>query len=168
MGRYKELYRIERKAKDSGLSPDYRYELRQKESKPLMESFQKWLDGIQSTVLPQSPLGKAIQYCQNRWSGLMRFLDDGRLEIDNNLTEQKIKPIVMARKNFLFAASVAGAKALCMHFSFIQTAKLHGHDPYHYYVIVLKRLPHCKTLEDYEKLLPWNMNPDGSYKNNTC
>lgn len=165
--RYKELYKIERKAKDTELSPADRYELRQKESKPLMESFKKWLDEIQPTVLPQSPLGKAIQYCQNRWSGLMRFLDDGRLEIDNNLTEQKIKPVVIARKNFLFAASVAGAKALCMHFSFIQTAKLHGHDPYHYYEIVLKQLPHCKTVEDYEKLLPWNTNPDGCNKNDT-
>jgi transposase len=167
MRRYKELYRIERKAKDGEMSPATRYELRQKESKPLMESFKKWLDEIFPTVLPQSPLGKAIRYHLNRWPGLMRFLDDGRLEIDNNLTEQKIKPIVIARKNFLFAASVAGARALCMHFSLIQTAKLHGHDPYHYYVIVLKRLPHCKTVEDYEKLLPWNMNPDGSHKNNT-
>ena len=165
MRRYKELYKIERKAKDNNFSASERYELRQKESKPLMDSFKKWLDEILPTVLPQSPLGKAIKYGLNRWPGLMRFLEDGRLEIDNNLTEQKIKPVVIARKNFLFAASVAGAKALCMHFSFIQTAKLYGHDPYHYYVIALKRLPHCKTVEDYEKLLPWNMNPDGSYKN---
>jgi transposase len=167
MRRYKDLYKVERKAKDGGLSPTDRYELRQKESKPLMESFKKWLDEILPTVLPQSPLGKAIQYHLNRWPGLTRFLDDGRLEIDNNLTEQKIKPIVIARKNFLFAASVAGAKALCMHFSLIQTAKVHGHDPYRYYEIVLKRLPHCKTVEDYEKLLPWNMNPNSSDKNDT-
>ena len=160
MRRYKELYKIERKAKDSGLSDKECYELRQKESKPLLESFKTWLDEVFPTVLPLSPLGKAIQYCQNRWAGLIRFLDDGRLEIDNNLTEQKIKPIVIARKNFLFAASVAGAKALCMHFSVIQTAKLHGHDPYHYYVKLLKSIPHCTSLEDYEKLLPWNLKPD--------
>ena len=165
--RYKELYKIERKAKEAQMSAQDRHTFRQKESKPLLESFKKWLDEIFPTVLPQSPLGKAIQYGLNRWSGLIRFLDDGRLDIDNNLTEQKIKPIVIARKNFLFAASVAGAKGLCMHFSFIQTAKLHGHDSYHYYVIVLKRLPHCNTVEDYEKLLPWNMNPDGSNKNDT-
>lgn len=163
--RYKELYRIERDAKDKNLLPEERYVLRQEKSKPLMESFKEWLDEIYPTVLPQSPLGKAIQYWQNRWQGLMRYLDDGRLEADNNLTEQKIKPIVIARKNFLFADSVAGAKALCMHFSFIQTAKLHGHDPYRYYTVLLKKLPHCKTLEDYEKLLPWNMSPDGSNKN---
>ncbi len=55
----------------------------------------------------------------------MRFLDNGRLEIDNNLTEQQIKPLVIARKNFLFCASVEGAEALCLHFSIIRTAKLH-------------------------------------------
>ena len=120
------------------------------------------LDSILGLILREKH-----RYGQNRWPGLMRFLDDGRLEIDNNLTEQKIKPVVIARKNFLFADSVAGAKALCMHFSFIQTAKLHKHDPYHYYCILFKRLPHCKTLEDYERLLPWNINPDGSSKNDS-
>lgn len=154
---YKELYKIEREAKNAGLMPKERYELRQKESKPLLEKFKKWLDDSLPTVLPQSPLGKAIQYCLNRWDGLMRFLEDGRLEIDNNLTEQQIKPFVIARKNFLFCASVNGAKALAMHFSLIRTAKLHGLDPYHYYVRLLKNIPHCKTVEDYEKLLPWNI-----------
>jgi len=167
MRQYKELYKIERKAKEEQMSAEERYHLRQEKSKPLLDEFKKWLDEIFPTVLPQSVLGKAIQYCQNRWNGLIRFLDDGRLEIDNNLTEQKIKPIVIARKNFLFAYSVAGAKALCMHFSFIQTAKLHGHDPYFYYCLVLKRLPHCKTVEDYEALLPWNMGSDGSNKHDT-
>jgi len=85
-------------------------------------------------------------------------LHDGRLEIDNNLTEQAIKPFVIARKNFLFANSVAGAKALCMHFSLARTAILHGFDPYHYYVAVLKALPYCQTVENYEALLPWNIN----------
>jgi transposase len=122
-----------------------------------MEKFKAWLDAVWPTVLPQSSLGKAIQYCFNLWPGLIRFLEDGRLEIDNNLTEQQIKPFVIARKNFLFAASVDGAKALCMHFSLIRTAKAQGLDPYHYYVEILKKIPHCKTVEDYEKLLPWNM-----------
>ena len=69
----------------------------------------------------------------------------------------EIKPLVMARKNFLFCSSVDGANALCMHLGFIRTAKQHGLDPYHYYVNLLKSLPHCQTVEDYEKLLPWNI-----------
>lgn len=157
---FKELYKIEREAKNNKLTPEQRHELRQKKSKPLMEKFKAWLDEMYPTVLPKSPLGLAMSYCINRWPGLTRFLDDGRLEIDNNLTEQEIKPIVIARKNFLFCYSVDGAKALCMHFSFIRTAKLHGHDPYRYYVKLLKSIPHCKSIEDYEKLLPWNLISD--------
>jgi len=125
-----------------------------------MEQFYVWLEKIKPTVLPQSSLGKAVNYCINFRAGLERFLMDGRLEIDNNLTEQEIKPFVIARKNFLFCSSVDGAEALCMHFGFIRTAKLHGLDPYHYYVLLLKNIPLCNSVEDYEKLLPWNIKSD--------
>lgn len=156
---YKALYKIERQAKEQALSPEARYELRQKESIPILETFKQWLDKHISLVLPQSPLGKAIQYCLNRWEGLTRYCDDGRLEIDNNHNEREIKPFVMARKNFLFSSSVNGAYALCLHLSLIRTAKRHGLDPYHYYVKLLKSIPHCQSV-DYEKLLPWNLQPD--------
>jgi transposase len=157
---FKSLYKIERRAKNDSLNADQRYQLRQQESKPLMVKFKAWLDELYPTVLPQSTLGKAMNYCINLWPGLTRFLEDGRLEIDNNLTEQAIKPFVIARKNFLFCASVDGAKALCMHFSLIRTAKSHGLDPYHYYVKLLKSIPLCKKLKDYEQLLPWNIQLD--------
>lgn len=157
---FKELYKVEREAKLNKLTPEQRRSLRQEKSKPLMDKFKLWLDEMYPTVLPKSPLGNAMHYCIKLWPGLTRYLDDGRLEIDNNLTEQEIKPLVIARKNFLFAASVAGANALCMHMGFIRTAKLHGLDPYHYYVKLLKSIPHCKTIEDYEKLLPWNIKLD--------
>ncbi|GAB2876219.1 hypothetical protein GCM10027180_03250 [Microbulbifer echini] len=87
----------------------------------------------------------------------MCFLNDGRLEIGNNLTEQEIKPFVMARKNFLFASSVNGAKALCLRFSLIRTAKIHGLDPYRYYVEILEQIPHCQSVGDYGALLPWHI-----------
>ncbi len=154
---YKNLYKIERDAKNQNLMPAQRYQLRQEKSKPMMEKFKHWLEEVYPTTLPQSPLGKAINYCLKLWPGLTRFLDDGRLDIDNNLTEQEIKPFVIARKNFLFCASVDGANALCMHFGIIRTAKHHGLDPYHYYVKLLKNLPLCNTVDDYEKLLPWNI-----------
>lgn len=154
---FKALYKIEREAKNNHLTPEQRYRLRQEKSKPLVEKFKSWVDEIYSTVLPQSTLGKAIQYMVKLWPGLTMFLTDGRLEIDNNGTEQQIKPFVIARKNFLFAASVDGANALCMHFSLIRSAKLHGLEPYHYYTQLLKSVPHCQSVEDYEKLLPWNI-----------
>lgn len=157
---FKELYKIEREAKNKQLTPEQRYQLRQDKSRPLMETFNAWVDKVYPTTLPQSSLGKALKYCINHREGLMRFLEDGRLEIDNNLTEQEIKPLVIARKNFLFCASVEGAEALCLHFSLIRTAKLHRLDPYHYYVMLLKNIPLCTTVEDYEKLLPWNIGLD--------
>lgn len=154
---YKQLYQIEHLAKKNNLTVAQRYELRLKESKPLLDEFYQWLQEAKQKALPQSPLGKAIQYCLNHWQGLIRYCEDGRLEFDNNGTERKIKPFVIARKNFLFAASQNGADALCMHFSLIQTAKKHGLEPYHYYVRILKEIPRCQTVEDYEKLLPWNL-----------
>ena len=160
MAFYKRIYRIERKAKDEEMTAEERYALRQKMTKPIMIEFKQWLDENFPTVLPKSPLGKAFKYCLKFWDGCCLFLEDGRLEIDNNLTEQEIKPFVIARKNFLFASSVKGAEALCLHFSLIRTAKQHNLDPYKYYVKVLEAIPHCQTVEDYEALLPWNIKLD--------
>ena len=157
---FKELYKIEREAKNNEFTPDQRHQLRKEKSKPLIETFNAWVDKIYPTTLPQSPLGKALNYCIKYRAGLMQFLKDGRLEIDNNHTEQEIKPLVIARKNFLFCASVDGAEALCLHFGLIRTAKLHKLDPYHYYVMLLKNIPHCNSVDDYEKLLPWNIGLD--------
>jgi transposase len=157
---FKALYQVERSAKDQGLDWKARYELRQKEAKPILETFKHWLDEAYPTVLPKSPLGNAINYCLKLWPGLTRYLKDGRLEIDNNLTEQQIKPFVIARKNFMFSASMDGADALCLHLSLIRTAKLHGLDPYYYYVKLLKSIPNCQSVEDYERLLPWNVNKE--------
>ena len=157
---FKKLYKVERDAKNNKLTPEQRYQLRQEKSKPVMEEFNAWIDRIYPTVLHKSTLGNAVNYCIKYRNGLMRYLEDGRLEIDNNLTEQEIKPLVIARKNFLFCASIGGAEALCLHFGLIRTAKLHGLDPYHYYVMLLKNIPLCSSVEDYEKLLPWNIRLD--------
>ena len=120
------------------------------------------MDASYPLTIPQSPLGQAFAYCLkgNRWQGLTRFMEDGRLEIDNNLQEQEIKPLVIARKNFMFCQSMNGARALCLHMSLIRTALLHGLNPNQYYVSLLKRIPYCNTLEDYEQLLPWNIFKD--------
>lgn len=157
---FKALYKVERETKNNQFTATQRYQLRQEKSKPIMDDFFAWIKEVYPTVLPQSPLGKALSYCIKRKEGLMRFLEDGRLEIDNNLSEQEIKPFVIARKNFLFCASVEGAQALCLHFSLIRTAKLHNLDPYHYYVMLLKNIPLCNCVEDFEKLLPWNIGLD--------
>ncbi|WP_238152242.1 transposase domain-containing protein [Microbulbifer sp. A4B17] len=68
-----------------------------------------------------------------------------------------MKPFIMARKNLPFASSVNGAKALCLHFSLIRTAKHHGLAPYKYYVEAFEQIPHCQSVENFEVLLPWNI-----------
>jgi transposase len=154
---YQKLYKIERAAKNAGMDPQQRYRFRQEKSKPLIDEFETWLKNKGPTTLPQSPLGKAFQYVLKRQAGLRLFLEDGRLEVDNNLTEQKNKDVALARKNFLFSCSVEGAHALCIHMSLVFTSITHGLDPYHYYVHIMQRIPHCVTVEDYEQLLPWNV-----------
>lgn len=152
----KQLYRVEREAKDNALSPQQRYQLRLEKTKPILDEFQKWLDDNVNHLVPDSPLEKAFNYCIKHWQGLIAFLSDGRLEIDNNLTEQQIKPLVILRKNFLFANSVQGAHAIGMHASIIRTALAHNVEPYAYYVHILKNIPMCQTADDFAELLPWN------------
>ena len=154
---YQKIYRIEREAKQLNLTPDAKREFRIAHMEPLFDEFHEWLKMESPTTLRQSPLGIAFHYALKHWDGLVRFFEDGRLEIDNNSTEQLIKYLVMPRKAFLFATSVNGAKALCNHLSLIRTAALHRLDPYSYYVKIFESLPYCNSVEDYEALLPWNI-----------
>ncbi len=154
---YTKLYAIEREATVAKLTPTDRFTLRDTKSRPLMVEFHTWLQGHAAYALPKSPIGQAIAYALNHWDGLTTFLTDGRLSIDNNATERDIKPFVIARKNFMFACTMAGADALGVHFSLILTARHHGLDPYKYYIEILTKLPLCKNMADYEALLPWNI-----------
>jgi transposase len=153
---YRQLYDLERQASEAKLSPDDRLLLRQEKSRPILDQFHAWLTYNRDRTLPQSPIGKAIAYALRHWTGLLTYLSDGRLAIDNNATERDIKPFVMARKNFLFACTQFGADSLGVHFSLILTARLHGLDPLAYYTDMLSRLPYCTSLQHYEALLPWN------------
>ncbi len=150
MSFYRSLYKIERQATDEEMSHQQRYELRHGLTKPLMEKFKQWLDEFYPTTSPKTPLCRAFTYSLKYWESLCRFLDDGRLEADNNLTEQEVKTYVILRKNFLFSDSIDGAKALGVHLSLIRTAKLP-------LPILCKSIPHCQSVEDYEALLPWNI-----------
>ena len=155
---FNRLFAIERWATHHQYSLTQRLALRQQRSLPIMDDFKRWLDAHYPKVLPKSPLGKAMEYCLKYWTGLCAFLDDGRLRLDNNLTEQQIKQFVIARKNFLFCTSIKGAQALALHFSLLATAQRHGLNPYRYYVAILKAIPHCHRVEDFEALLPCNIN----------
>ena len=107
-------------------------------------------------VPPQSATGKALYYLHNEWSKLTGYLNDGRLEIDNNRAENAIRPFVVGRKNWLFSGSVRGVKASANLYSLIETAKANGLEPYAYLRRVFTELPQANTVEDIEALLPGN------------
>ena len=151
-----DLYKVERQASNSDLSPEARHALRQEKSRPIVSDFYDFLIRNKHLILLQSPIGKAIAYVLNHWAGLNTFLSDGRVAIDNNATERDIKPFVIARKNFLFSCTPKGADSLAVHFSLILTARLHGLDPLAYYTDIFTRIPLCKNTQDLELLLPWN------------
>ena len=154
------LYHIEREAREKELSADEIYQLRQKRSKPILGEFKKWLTEKYPQTPPRGLLGKAISYCLNRWESLERYLEDGRLQIDNNLIENAIRPFALGRKNWLFSGNPRGAKASAALYSLIETAKINGLEPYWYLRFLFEKLPLAKTEEDYKVLLPQYMNKE--------
>lgn len=151
-----ELFMIEREAKD--MSPEERYKVRLERSQPLLEAFSVWIREQTPKVLPKSALGQAVTYCRNQWDRLAAFLEDGRLEIDNNRSERSMKPFVIGRKNWLFANSVRGAQSSAMIYSIVETAKENGLHPFHYLIYLFERLPNLDTKNEslLDQLLPWS------------
>ncbi|WJW74360.1 IS66 family transposase [Thiohalobacter sp. IOR34] len=146
------LYRVEKQART--LEPKDRHAHRQRHAKPLLETLRTWLDEVLPQVPPATATGKALNYLNNEWPKLVRYLEDGRLEIDNNGAENAIRPFVVGRKNWLFSTSVKGVKASANLYSLIETAKANGLEPYAYLRRVFSELPRANTIEAIEALLP--------------
>ena len=136
--RIAELYEIEDEIR--GNSADERRTVRQQKTKPLAEALRAWLEKTLAQVASGSSIAQAIRYALNRWDGLVRFLDDGRIEIDSNTVERAIRPIALSRKNALFAGSDEGAENWAMLASLIESCKLHGVNPEAYLTDVLTKL----------------------------
>jgi transposase len=148
----KKLYDIEDKIKT--LSPDKKLVARQSEAAPILVEFKVWIDGLRGKVTPKSTSGKAIHYAYNEWKYLTVYIEDGNLNISNIWVENAIRPFCVGKKNWLFSASVEGAKASAMFYSLIETAKKNNFEPFDYLSRMLDKLPLAKTVEDYERLLP--------------
>jgi len=150
------LFEIERTIKDA--SVEDRRSSRLRRSKPVVDEFKRWLDSASSKVLPKSALGEAVTYCRNQWPRLVVFLDDGRLELDNNRAERSIKPFVIGRKNWLFANTPRGARVSAVIYSIVETAKENGLNPCAYLKYLLERLPGISrdNTDDLDSLLPWS------------
>ena len=133
-----QLYQVERAAADR--TPDERRTRRHEQSVPLLAQLKAERDRLAGTVLPKSPLGDAVRYLTNQWDALQRFVDDGRLSIDNNRAENQLRVVAVGRKNWLFAGSMAGAHRAALLYSLIQSCKLVDVPPFAYLKDVLRRL----------------------------
>lgn len=153
------LYHLERELKDKEATPEIVFIRREQEAKPVLAKIRTLLDEAQFKVPPKSPLGTAVFYSMNHWDALNAYLQDGRLEIDNNKSERSIKPFVIGRKNWLFHGNDVGAQAGSILFSLIETCKQHKVDVFSWLKYVLANIHHAETVEQLEKLLPYNIDP---------
>lgn len=150
-----ELYRIEKRIKGEPINK--KLLIRQQQSIPILIKIKKWLDDLHPKVLPKSLLGKAITYFLNEWENVSRYVEDGRLSIDNNAAEREIKQVVIGRKNWLFADTVDGAHTNAIMYSLVATAKANGIDPYEYLVELYTKVPNLKSSDELKALMPWNI-----------
>ena len=139
------LYQIESLVRDNKLSFVARKELRQKQAPPVLEKIKTLL--TQSTPLSKSALGGAITYTLNQWEYLIRYVNYGEAEIDNNLVENQIRPFALGRKNWLFLGNVVAAKTAAFFYSLIQTCRLNNIDPRKYLIYVLGQVGNMRRGE---------------------
>src|SRR5215470_6670533 len=147
------LYVIEKEIR--GRLPDERREVRSLRSRPLLDSLKQWLEETLSKLSRKSDTARAVRYALGRWDALVRYCDDGRLEIDNNAAERALRAVALGRKNYLFAGSDAGGERAAAIYSLVGTAKLNGLDPESYLRDVLSRIAD-HPVNRIEELLPWN------------
>lgn len=153
------LYAIEQKCRDEKLDAQQIFELRQAEAKPILERIHLWLKDNLTEVLPKSPIGKAIAYSLARWEKLCIYCTDGRLQIDNNLIENAIRPTVLGRKNFLFAGSNDGALRIALLYSLVGCCKKHDINPTEYLKDILSRMADY-PVSQLRELLPDKWTPN--------
>ena len=152
---FKKVYQHEATCRD--LTPAERKIYRNIHIKPLLEKLKEWITEESIKVLPKSPIGKAMTYTQNQWDKLIRVLEDGRLELDNNPVENKIRPLAIGRKNYLFAGSHPAAQRAAMMYSFFATCKINNVNPQTWLKHVLDNIQETK-MPNIHNLLPNNCN----------
>lgn len=151
------LYDIERRI--SGRPEDVRLDARQRQSRPRVDALRDWLNVRLIGIPGKGDLAKAMRYALTRWPSFTLFLDDGRVAIDNNAAERAIKPVVIGRKNWMFAGSDGGGETLADAMTVIETAKLSGLNPETYLADILARInDHPNPRLD--ALLPWHWAPE--------
>ena len=146
---FSKIYLHEKQAKHS----ENRKAYRQIHILPLMQNLKQWTEQQYLKVLPKSPIGKAMKYTLNQWHKLMNIFNDTEIELDNNLIENKIRPLALGRKNYLFAGSHKGAQRIAMMYSFFATCKANDVNPFEWLKKTLEQIPTC-SIQDLDMLLP--------------
>ena len=145
------LYQLE--AQWKSLDPPARKAARKKHSEPILEKLRGYLTDLATRTLPKAPLMEAISYTLNQWTEILRVLDDGRFQLDNNPIEREMRPIALGRKNYLFAGSHDGAERAAVIYSLLGTARLHKVNPYEWLKDVLVRM-RSHPVNRVQELLP--------------
>jgi len=154
MRRIGQLYDIEREI--HGLTPEERRKARQMRARPLLDALEKWMYEQLGKLSRKSAAAAAIQYSLGQWPALLRYCEDGRIEIDNNAAERALRAVAIGRKNYLFAGSDTGGERAAAIYTLIGTAKLNGVDPGAYLRFVLERIAD-HPIKHIAELLPWNV-----------
>jgi len=153
---FRQLYAIEHSIKDQALTGDAVVQLRQQGAVPILQTLKTWMEKeYPAIVVKKSPIAQAMAYFLPRWEKLCLYTTDARLNIDNNLVENAIRPVAVGRKNYLFAGSHEAAQRAAMVYSLLATCKLHNINPYYWLRDVLENM-HRFTTDAIEGLLPQN------------
>ena len=160
--RIAELYAIESEIR--GQLPEQRRQVRNARARPLLTSLEQWFQQTLQKLSQKSDLAKAINYALRRWPALLRYCDDGHLEIDNNAAERSLRAVALGRKNYLFAGSDAGGQRAAAIYTLIGSAKLNGLDPEAYLTYVLGKIAD-HPINRIVEFLPWNVNLDANKPN---
>ena len=147
------LYKVEKRARRSGIAGEDLRLLREHASKPVLEKLHEYLEKISEEVLPKSEAGQAVAYALKNWTALTRYLEDGDLSIDNNHTERSLRGIAVGRNNWTFLGSDRGGKTMAVLRSFVASCELAKVDPFAWFQDVLTRIGDC-SIQQLDELLP--------------
>jgi transposase len=148
------IYKVE--AETKRLGPEDRLSIRKEKMAPIFSAFKEWVDDTINKVPASLKTGEALKYLNDQWPKLQHVLEDGRIPLDTNFIESKIRPFTIGRKNWMFSDTPAGAHASAMLYSLIETAKANNVEPYAYLQQVIEQLPKATSVEEISALLPYN------------